>query len=1240
MNDLSVKIKASLDENASKQKIQAQLTKLQKEFNFKINLTGLSEAMKTSYQDLLVFEKEVSRINSATYDASIRPLKDALTVLNEIEHKLTEISKSTLNVVSQTAQGRLSSATNDFPSKAAATTEPKGLIDTAKAAFGGVKGITSTSKNISEVNKEIETLINKLKALKLGTVANEIAQHGLVGAFKLTESSLKTLTMTLLKSPLFWAVAGTIAITTLVEAVDYLSKSFDRQKEKVEELSSKIIELQSEYERLSSKTDLTESEKKKLELLEAQLEVKKELHKQGAQKLYEEQKSKEDASRISQANKRMHNSQYKPKDNSPSGLVAQYNKIELDLEQNLDDQVILQREINALKVKIQNARDYTNKTDLEAELKSKLPWQKQLEEKNKTLEESFLSLGETINETIILYQGFQDEGATLSDIDHTALDALCESLIKYKDRIKDTTGEETEAVSALSVELTKLENEFKNGNITFDEYLVKLNEIKSVNKEYETEIYNLGKAHEYLSSISEKLSNSQSLTKDEVNQLIAFYPSLQGAIYQTADGWMVEKSAVDLLNEGVGDLRNAYINAQTSMLRTAAITAAERLGISVDELEGIENVADAYRLLDGTKEGIARKALSAVPHPFISDVAWEGLVSSTRSPSSRDIVAFAQFKENTKSLQDNIGSKYNINALNNKNSGSGANRSAASESAVAATPISPVDNTKATVDDINQQSKRNERRAEQLKDQVALSKEADKYIDQINAENAVLTDQTDLLETVRYYKNASYDNQISSQSQLLSALLKSAADLEVAKENLHQEANKIRATTEFDTESWFNADGTESLAYLDLLNSYAGKTDDASNEIVKNIRSTREQLSTFKNGWQENNDKVQALNKSIADTKKEVDELIHAQKIMNLEFQQKELETQEKLYQRALSAVNKTIDNKIEKLKEEKKAIEDANKASEETLQLEQLQESLANAKKQKTIRIYSAAEGWHWEADQNAVKEAEKKIEDFKVQQQLEAIDKQIEGWENYKKEWNDTVNAYNDEQDRLIAIQVLGRDWEQDILDQRIESVSAFRDEYTAILKEIEELQNSILLEQKSMAQRVSGSGGGSGGSGGKMVNVGSDGNAPAGTKVGDTVLTNNGKNAYQVVGKGDTSKTTGGTYNPASGLTSKKVYDTGGELKSGAYALNLSGKPEQILSPEQTRAFHFMMVSVPPMLSDLVSLRNDLKTDFLTSPQSIRDSSTHLTIQNMTVQSNNSTDFMQQMQNLVAITGNSRR
>lgn len=72
---------------------------------------------------------------------------------------------------------------------------------------------------------------------------------------------------------------------------------------------------------------------------------------------------------------------------------------------------------------------------------------------------------------------------------------------------------------------------------------------------------------------------------------------------------------------------------------------------------------------------------------------------------------------------------------------------------------------------------------------------------------------------------------------------------------------------------------------------------------------------------------------------------------------------------------------------------------------------------------------------------------------------------------------------------------------------------------------------------------SGSSSGSSGGKYVNVAPGGNAPAGTQIGDIVITAGGN--YKVVSPG----TSGATYNPSSGLWSIKVSGTGNGASGGS-------------------------------------------------------------------------------------------
>lgn len=191
-----------------------------------------------------------------------------------------------------------------------------------------------------------------------------------------------------------------------------------------------------------------------------------------------------------------------------------------------------------------------------------------------------------------------------------------------------------------------------------------------------------------------------------------------------------------------------------------------------------------------------------------------------------------------------------------------------------------------------------------------------------------------------------------------------------------------------------------------------------------------------------------------------------------LDQQKDDLETAEDA---AISIIDKEIE-KLEDLRDAEeerydKLIEEKEKANEETereLELARLQEALENAKKEKTKRVWREGLGWVYEADQEAIKEAQEALDEFNKEQEisdleeekdnaLNAIDDQIKGWEDYKEQWESVVDDYEFEQDRLILLQKLGAETENEILQQKIEAINRYKDAYLSTMKEIEELEKT---------------------------------------------------------------------------------------------------------------------------------------------------------------------------------------
>lgn len=177
----------------------------------------------------------------------------------------------------------------------------------------------------------------------------------------------------------------------------------------------------------------------------------------------------------------------------------------------------------------------------------------------------------------------------------------------------------------------------------------------------------------------------------------------------------------------------------------------------------------------------------------------------------------------------------------------------------------------------------------------------------------------------------------------------------------------------------------------------------------------------------------------------------------------------------AVGIIDDEID-KLKKLKEEQedyydKLIDDKKAANDETekeLELARLQEALANAQKEKTKRVWREGIGWVWEADQEAIREAQEALDEFNKEQELDALEKQkdeaikniedqIDAWEKYKESWENVADDYETQQARMTLAQQLGADAEAKILQKRLDVLEDYKSKYLATMKEITDLENT---------------------------------------------------------------------------------------------------------------------------------------------------------------------------------------
>lgn len=206
-----------------------------------------------------------------------------------------------------------------------------------------------------------------------------------------------------------------------------------------------------------------------------------------------------------------------------------------------------------------------------------------------------------------------------------------------------------------------------------------------------------------------------------------------------------------------------------------------------------------------------------------------------------------------------------------------------------------------------------------------------------------------------------------------------------------------------------------------------------------------------------------------------------------LEEQKDEYEATVKYVEAVIDKRKEALNDEIKELEAKKKALEDANEAKEDELQLQKLEENLAKAR-QRSIRVYYEGVGWVWTQDKQAIEEAQKELDEYNSKKAIDEIDKQIDAiqdeidkWGEWLKKWQNIPKEFEDGQNAITAASVLGANAEKDILNQRQKTLDNFKKNYLKTLQDIANAQKGIGAPTVSTSSGSSSSSGSSGGSSG---------------------------------------------------------------------------------------------------------------------------------------------------------------
>jgi len=1151
---------------------------------------------------------------------------------------------------------RLTAAWEDFYLKAFNSEVWKDMIDSVSGLINILNVLINNP--ISSFLIKITVLTASLYGLGMGFkfVAGTQAALALIDVFKaLTASttmfqvSLGLLTKTMWANPLFkFAIIGTAVITAIygiVEAVDALTVSIEEQKEKVQTLSSDFQSLQSERDKLSAKDNRTAQEEKHLKVLEAQIEAQKTL--------------------LAEETKRLINRQYSN-----------------DTEYQTDVFMSTSAESNDINKGIINLKQYNDEL-ANLNTTSEGAYEKE-QELNKSIADTTISLGDkykTIQSSMKILEDTEqkdsEEYKTLVN-----LSTAIEEVIKNTNDKTDATNKSTQATKDSTTATKEQADSFKSFAKTFKDSTANIKE---------------------LNGVLDELDKGEGLSANTIDKLLENHSEL--AVYLNDEVKLREKLN-GLIQDETNKVREAYI--QSSMSSEAFYNNNQTIVQTF-----FDNLKSAYDIDIGNWTTLAKAKLD-IDNKLISLLKdnWKNYFGTVLDSMGQ---------------LEGIG---NSDVAHLKNSASGGNTNAQeilNQLYKYKDVINKFDNIASTgFDSIKLGDLTSTKDSKSSPSAIDYTDTTKAYVASFNS----LVDQDNIQEKllekqIKISSNAKdYNKEISQQNNLLLLQQKTVTDLQTANEGLHQEAERVRSQSQYDTSTWFDSMGNDTLAYLNLLNSFAGATDNASKQQVESIKQTHDALQTIQSAWRSNSESIDIYNTKMQDTKQKTKELVEEayqsiikqqksidqatlnaqekvlkaqQKSINAEIKSNEdyidqqqefvdsqidaLETQLDLQQEIADQKIDTYQAQIDALEEVSSLEDEITERQERQLEIQKLQTELDNTLKERNKKVLTKqADGtwkWQWTYDTEKVDELNDSIkdkqEDFnkweiktakthekeRLQALIDAENKRIDTLEENFNDEKDILennleileSTYNQEneilQDHLDDLEE-AFNTQKDEFDEfynLLENTTAenldslnttFGNKYDVILATIKEKVAAMMAQQAKIQllqqQRIYTSDDG--------ITV-VDGLITTTPEESGLSGVDYAQAAFDAVA--ESIESSGGNASSISDsmAASGLIYADGGETQStGLHWLDgTKGRPERVLSSEQTKSFNKLVDYLPNLLSNLniSSMISSYIPKIATSNLalaggSLGGSSVNYYISGVTVKANNGEQFISSLTNMV--------
>lgn len=284
------------------------------------------------------------------------------------------------------------------------------------------------------------------------------------------------------------------------------------------------------------------------------------------------------------------------------------------------------------------------------------------------------------------------------------------------------------------------------------------------------------------------------------------------------------------------------------------------------------------------------------------------------------------------------------------------------------------------------------------------------------------------------------------------------------------------------------------------LNSEFGNTVDVTETVKQNISDIEDEISDLKekktNLVEYEKSQIEDIVSNLEAEKdvleKENDEL--NKQLDTLEEQQTQIEKIISNYETVVDVVENCIDKEIEKVENNQSAIEEyydsqidklknINEERQDAINLIEKQNNLENVKNNK-VRTYTESSGYVWGVNKEELENARNDLAEAKNDESIKKLEKekeiavsnfqkQIKSLEEYKETWENTVNSVQDNENELLAEELLGSTWREDIKNQDTKILNTFSNNYnnyqtklkTIVSTEIATLNNSIAAKKKEI-------------------------------------------------------------------------------------------------------------------------------------------------------------------------------